>query len=189
MSRMNGSLNSKMGREFLRLTSHSDELQEEMRQTPEALKAIEARHELAKGILEAVDNARRIEDLIQYEMMLQRLDIPSAQSQQDKTGVENAQRDYEQLARTVEQLHRNPEEYFLANIALKDTGGDFRKLPRGRVQQIHSNIARLRNRASFALDEERGVWDARVKLAEKTEEMLRTLHKNKARDYERNGMH
>jgi hypothetical protein len=168
---------SSAGRRFLRLATRNIDAQNRMRRTPEAEEVVKASGALAKSILQAVECAETIEELIHYEMVLQRIDELSAQSQQDKTSIENAQRDYRQLSETVAQMRRNPSEYFRANIAFRDTSGDFRKLPRGRVQQIHANVARLRNRASFAPEEERNVWDARLKLAAKTEEMLRALHK------------
>ncbi len=59
---------------------------------------------------------------------------------------------------------------------MHDTGGDISKMPRGRIQQIHSNATRLRNRAAFSPEEERRLWDARILLAEKTADMLRGMH-------------
>ena len=73
-------------------------------------------------------------------------------------------------------MRRNPEEYLRANMGMHDTGGDIRKMPRGRIQQIHSNATRLRNRAAFSPEEERRLWDARMLLAEKTADMLRGMH-------------
>ena len=183
LKRMNDSVTSGAGRRFLRLATRNIDAQNRMRRTPEAEEVVKASGALAKSILQAVECAETIEDLIHYEMVLQRIDELSAQSQQDKTSIENAQRDYRQLSETVAQLRRNPNEYFRANMAFRDTAGDFRKLPRGRVQHIHANVARLRNRASFAPEEERNVWDARLKLAAKTEEMLRALHKSKIKEY------
>lgn len=184
MNRMNGNMGTETEIVFYQLVSRVIEFQEAVRQTPEAEKLIQTRDTLAERILEATDNAGTIEDLIHCEMALQRLDERSAQSKQDKTGIENAKRDYRQLLETVAQMRRNSDEYFRANMAFRETGGDFRKLPRGRVQQIHANIARLRNRSSFASEEERNIWDARIKLAEKTGEMLRAMHKSKAKEYE-----
>lgn len=184
MNRMKGSVNTKKGRKFLRLVSHSVKTQELMRRTPEAKEAILARNDLAEGIQEAIEDAGAIEDLIHYEMTLQQLDRLSAQSQEDENSIGNAERDYRQLAETVEQMRRNPEEYFRANIALRGTGGDFRKLPRSRIDHIHANITRMRNRATFVPDEEREIWEARIQLASKTIEMLRAMHKRLVQEYE-----
>lgn len=186
MRRMNGNVTSKEGREFYQLVFDKTESQKRMRQTPEAKKAIKNSDDLAKRILDATDAAESIEDLIHYEMVLQDLDKLSAQSQQDQASIANAQRDYRQLSETVAQMRRNPREYLRANIAFRDTGGDIRKLPRGRIQHIHANIARLRNRTTFAPEEERGVWDARIKLADRTIALLRAMHKKLVNEYESN---
>ena len=184
MRRMNGSVNSKEGHEFLQLVNWKIEFQKRVWQTPEAGQAVQASSNLANRILEAVDKAKSIEDLIHYEMVLQTLDRLSATSQHDKTSVQNAEREYRQLSETVTQMRENPDEYFRANKALRDTGGDFRKLPRGRIQHIHANIARLQNRATFAPDDDREVWEARIKLAEKTLDILRVMHKRLVKEYE-----
>ena len=185
MRQMTGDLNSKEGRAFLHLVDHKIELQKLMRKTPEAEQAAKASDELANRIREATDAAKSIEDLIHYEMVLQTLDRLSAKSPHDITSVENAQREYRQLSETIAQMRENPGEYFRANKALRDTGGDVRKLPRGRVQHIHANVARLQNRATFAADEDREVWQARTKLAEKTADMLRAMHRSLVKEHER----
>ncbi len=185
MSRRHDSMGGEADYKFFRLVALGIESLEEMRQTPEAKKAIQTRNALANLILETVERSETIESLIHCEAVLQQLDERSAHSKQDKSSIENAQRDYRQLSATVAQMRRNPDEYFQANIALRDTGGDFRKLPRGRIQQIHANIARLRNRAAFAPEEEVHIWEARIQLAEKTAEMLRTMHKQLVKEYER----
>jgi hypothetical protein len=122
--------------------------------------------------------------LIQYEVALQQLDERSAHNEQDITSIRNAQRDYRQLAETISQMRRNPDEYLRANVAMHDTGGDIRKMPRGRIQQIHANMARLRNRAAFSLEEEHTIWNARIQLAEKTAEMLRDIHNVVVKEHE-----
>ncbi len=180
MSRRHDSVDGEADYKFFRLVALGIESLEEMRQTPEAKKAIQSRNALANLILETVvERTETIESLIHCEAVLQQLDERSARSKQDKTSIENAQRDS-----TVAQMRRNPDEYFQANVALRDTGGDFRKLPRGRIQQIHANIARLRNRAAFAPEEEVNIWEARIQLAEKTAEMLRAMHKQLVKEYE-----
>ncbi len=184
MRQMNNDVNSKEGRRFLQRVGRKIELQKRMRQTSEAKQAAKASDDLAKRIFESIAEAESIEDLIHYEMVLQTLDQLSAQNQHDQSSIENAQREYRQLSETVTQMRENPDEYFRANVAFRDTGGDFRKLPRGRIQHIHANIARLQNRATFAADDERGVWEARIKLAEKTMEMLRAMHKKLAKEHE-----
>jgi hypothetical protein len=42
----------------------------------------------------------------------------------------------------------------------------------------------MQDRAAFAPDEERKVWDARIKLARKTVDMLRAMHKVLVKEYE-----
>lgn len=184
MNRMNGNEDSDAGRRFFRLASRHIDAEKKMRQTPEAKQVEKSRNTLVESVLNAIDSAETIEDLIHYEMVLQRVDELSAHSPQDKASIKNAQRQYWQLSETIAQMRRNPYEYFRANISLGGTDGDFRKIPRSRIQHIHSNVTRLRNRASFAFEEERTIWNARLKLAKKTEEMLRALHKSLAEKYE-----
>lgn len=174
MNRENGSLTDSIDQTFIRLVLLGAESIEAMRRTPEAIIAIQTRNDLARSILEAVGQAETIEELIHCEVMLQRLDEYSAHDPQDLTSIKNAQRDYRQIIETVSQMRRNPEEYLRANMGF----GDVRELPRGRIQQVLSNLARLRNRAAFSPEEERQIWDARTRLAEKTAEMLRTMHRN-----------
>ncbi len=176
MNRMSDSGGSKASRDFLRLVVFGAEFQRAMRKTPEARKVIDNRNKLTDRILKAVEQAETIEDLIEYEVALQRLDEYSAHDPQDIASIQNAQRDYRQLSETISQMRRNPEEYLRANMGMHDTGGDIRKMPRGRIQQIHSNATRLRNRAAFSPEEERRLWDARILLAEKTADMLRGMH-------------
>ncbi len=184
MRRMNGSVNSKKGQKYFQLVSMNIDSQKRMRQTPEAEQAAQASSNLANQILEEIDEVKSIEDLIHCEMMLQTLDSLSATSQHDKSSIENAKGEYRQLSETVAQMRENPDEYFRANKALKGTGGDVRKLPRGRIQHIYSNITRMQDRAAFAPDEERKVWEARIKLARKTVDMLRAMHKALVKEYE-----
>lgn len=184
MRQMNDGANSKEKQEFVRLVGNKVESQELARQTPEAEQSAKACDELSKRILGVIDEADSIEDLIYCEMVLQTLDRLSATSQRDKNSIENAQKEYRQLSETITQMRENPDEYFRANKALKGTDGDFRKLPRGRIQHIYSNVSRMQNRAAFATNEERKVWDARIKLAEKTVDMLRAMHKALVKEYE-----
>lgn len=173
MNRMSGKKSSRANNDFARLVALGNTLQGVMRETPEAKKVIKNREDLADRILEAINQAEAIEDLIEYEVALQRLDEYSAHDPQDLTSIRNAQRDYGQLVETIAQMRRNPEEYLRANMGF----GDARELPRGRIQQVLSNLTRLRNRAAFSPEEERQMWDARMRLAEKTAEMLRTMHR------------
>ena len=183
MSRMNNNLNTKIARQLVPWLADSIEAQEKMRRSPEAKMAIERQNELAEAILRAIDDARTVEDAIHTEMVLQRLDKSLAQTERDRTGIENAERDYRQLAETVEQMRGDPEAYFKANLSIRETGGDFRKIPRSRgLQQISANKARMLNRASFAPEEQRNVWEARAGLAGKTESMLRAFHNTLVRD-------
>lgn len=184
MRRMNDDVKSKEGKEFFLFAHRKIDSLEKMRRTPEAKEAAQASSELANRILEAMDNAKSIEDLIHYEMVLQKLDLFSARTQRDKTSVRNAQRDYQQLSQTVSQMRENPAEYFRANIAFRGTHGDFRKMPRGRIQHITINVARLQERAAFAYDDEQNVCEARIKLAKKTIASLRTLHEKLVKERE-----
>ncbi len=174
MRRMNDNASSKEGHAFLQLVQKNIESQERMRQTLEAERAALGSRELVDRIVAATDKAKTIEDLIHYEMVLQKLDLLSATSQRDKASVKNAQSDYRQLSETVAQMRETPAEYFRANIAFRGTGGDFRKLPKGRVQHITINIARLQERAAFAYDDEQSVCRARIAL--KTISLLRAMH-------------
>lgn len=184
MNRMNNKRSDKANQDFVKLVGHGIDFLKAMRKTPEAQKVIANRNELADRILQAIAEAETIEDLLEYEIALQRLDEYSAHDPQDLTSIKNAQRDYRQLTETISQMRRNPEEYLRANMGMHDTGGDIRKMSRGRIQQIYSNLTRLRNRAAFSPAEERHLWDARIQLAEKTAEMLRTMHENIVEKYE-----
>ncbi len=140
-------------------------------------KAIASSNALSEEILAAVKKSKTIEELIKHEMALQKLDLLLAQTDQDRTSIANAQRDYQQLLRTVKQMRRNTEEYFEANMSLRETGGDIAKIPASRgLKQLAANKARLQNRAAFASDEQRSVWEARAVLAGKTAERLHSLH-------------
>lgn len=176
MNRMTGKGGDSANNDFARLVAHGVGYLDAMRKTPEAKRVIQNRNDLTKRILKAIDEAKTIEELLDYEVALQRLDEYSAHDPQDITSIQNAQRDYRQLSETISQIRRNPEEYLRANMGMHDTGGDIRKMPRGRIQQIYSNTTRLRNRAAFSPVEERQLWDARVLLAEKTVDMLRGMH-------------
>ncbi len=179
MSRMNNSLNTKMARQMLELVLESIDSQEITRTSPEAENVAQAQRALAAEITRTISESRTIEELIHCEMVLQRLDKSFAGTKRDVTSIENAERDYRQLAETIEQMRSSAEAYFKANLSIREVGGDARKMPRGRgLQQISANKARMQNRASFAPEEQRIVLDARIKLAEKTEGMLRTLHVN-----------
>lgn len=184
MSQLNDGEKSSEWLSFFQLVSRKIELRDRMMQTPEAGQAIQASDDLSSRILEVIDSAETIEKLIHYEMILQNLDRLFAQSQQEQNSIDNAQREYRQLSDTVAQMRRNPEEYFQANIAFRETGRDFRKLPRGRIQHIHSNITRLRNRATFAPEEDRMMWEARIKLADKTIDVLRSMHRSLVKKYD-----
>jgi hypothetical protein len=180
MNREHGGLSDSADHTFVQLVLMGVEAISAMRQTPEAQKAIQNRNDLARSILEAAEQSETIEELIHCEVVLQQLDEHSAHDPQDLTSIRNAQRDYRQLMETVAQMRRNPEEYLRANMGF----GDVRELPRGRIQQVLSNLTRLRNRAAFSPEEERQIWDARIRLAEKTAEMLRGMHRFCVEEYE-----
>ena len=187
MRRMNNRLDNKNARNLVELMSATVQARSNMRQTPEAVEAIENDKRLAAFITASMDKANSVEELIRQEMVLQRLDRSLAQSEQDKSSIENAERDYRKLAKIVDQMRRNPAEYFEANLSLRETRDDFRKMPHARgPEQINANKARLQNRALFAPEEQRAVWKARVKLADKTMTMFRTLHDTLAKNHENN---
>lgn len=159
---------------------------EKVRLSREAKKAAKRNEELAIFILQKTEESVNIEDLIQLESALQEYDILTAQSPADRQSIKNAQRDYGQLVALVKQMRKDPEAYFLANESIKETNGDYRKLPKVRgPQQISGNKTRLQNRAAFVPTDQRGVWEARIQLASRTEAMLRTLHKSLAANHER----
>ncbi len=159
---------------------------QEARKTPEMLEAIRQSEILAEEILAAMENSTSIEQLIEHEMSLQQLDTLLAQTDQDRSSIKNAQRDYQQLLRTVKQMRRNTLEYFEANLSLKEAGGDIGKIPGSRgLKQLAANKARLQNRAAFASEEQRSVWEARAILAGKTAERLNTLHTNLVKKLEK----
>lgn len=185
MHRMNDAADSEEGHDFFRFVRRKIESVGKMRRTPEAKKAERAGCDLANRICKAAEKAESIEDLIHYEMVLQKLDLLSAKSPRDKSSVENAQRDYRQLSETIGQMRENPAEYFRANISFRDTRGDFRKLPKGRIQHISINVARMQDRAAFAAEDDQSVCEARIKLAGKTIAMLRAMHKELVEERER----
>lgn len=183
---MNSKLNKNLARILASQASKSLNRNIAARQTPEAQKARDATENFSATIYNAIDNAKTVEDLVNLEMALQEIDKTQTSSEKDMTGIENAQRDYRQLAATVEQMRRTPQEYFEANLSMKETAGDFKKMPRSRgLQQISGNKTRMQNRSSFAHEDDRKIWDARIVLADKTEAMLKTLHNNLAKNYER----
>lgn len=187
MRRMNNRLDNKNARNLVELMSATVRSRNNMRQTPEAVEAIENDKRLAVFITASMDKANSVEELIRQEMVLQRLDRSLAQSEQDKSSIENAERDYRKLAKIVDQMRRSPAEYFEANLSLRETRDDFRKIPRARgPEQINANKARLQNRALFAPEEQRAVWKARIALADKTMTMFRTLHDILAKNHEKN---
>lgn len=156
------------------------------RRSSEMQTAIEQSKYLAAIIISSAGKAATVEQLTWQEMALQSLDVLMAHSEQDRAGIRNAQRDYMQVIKTVEQMRQSPQEYFRANESLKETGGDFKKMPRSRgLQQIQGNKARMQNRASFTPEEQQAIWQARITLAEKTEASLRELHNTLVIDHER----
>ncbi len=177
----NRDVNAGIARKLTVAASNAKYAKNKARQTPEAKEAQERHAQFAELIAKLMHNAKTVEDLLYIEKLLQDIDTLQAVTPHDQTSIENAKRDYRQIAATIDQMRRAPNEYFKANQSMKETGGDFRKIPRSRgLQQISGNKARLQNRASFAVEDERKVWEARIALAGKTEEMVQTLHKNLA---------
>jgi hypothetical protein len=156
------------------------------RETAAMRRADEARRRMAGYILERMDRAGRVEDLIRQEMVLQKMDLLAAQSEQDRKSIDCARLDYRQIDASIRQMRRNPDEYFRGNMAMREIGGDFRRFPRSRgLRQLAANRARFRDRAAFLPGSESVIWYARVRLADKTEVMLRKLHRELAESFER----
>lgn len=148
----------------------------EMRATPQARKYRSEQEALVAIIQNAMNSAKRVEDLIQLEMTLQEMDRDQAFTEQEQGSIDKAQTAYREIVHTVEQMRRSPEEYIRANLSI--TSQNIAKMPDVRgPMKIRGNLARLQNRAMFAPEEDRQVWDARVSLANRTEGMLKELHK------------
>jgi hypothetical protein len=180
----NNNINAGIAKKLVMAASKADLAKNKARQTPEAREAREKQEQLAQLIAQSAESAKTVEDLIYIERSLQDIDTLQAVTPHDQTGIANAKREYRQIADTVDQMRRAPDEYFKANQSMKETGGDFKKIPRSRgLQQISGNKARLQNRASFAVADERKVWEARIALADKTEGMVKTLHRNLAANF------
>ncbi len=159
------------------ITSRVAEAREKMRATPEAAKYREEQEEFTKAIMRATESAKRVEDLIYLEMALQEMDRAQAQTEQETGSINKAQTAYQELLHTVDQMRRSPEEYFEANLSISSQEPE--KMPdvRGSAK-IRGNLARLQNRAMFANEEDRSVWEARISLAHKMNSMLKTMHKD-----------
>ena len=171
----------KLARKLTILTAESNSAEADMLQSAEGLNNKDKKEELANTILKAMEDAKAVEELVYTELFLQTLDKEEAVTAKDKTGVENARRDYAQIVETIEQMRKSPAEYFKANRSIQETGGDFRKMPRSRgLKQISGNIARLQGRNSFADAYTRLVWNARIEMARKTASMLKALHNHLA---------
>lgn len=153
------------------------EAKTEMRATPEAAKYREEQGKLVAKITAATNSAKRIEDLIFLEMALQKMDMAQAQTEQEIGSIQKAQTAYQELLRTVDQMRRSPEEYSEANLSISSQEPE--KIPDVRgPAKLRSNLARLQNRAMFATEEDRGVWEARVGLAHATGNIIKTMHKD-----------
>ncbi len=169
---------------LMTLTTNAAKAVEKARLSRDAKNAASRNQELATFIRQRTDAATTIEDLLHLEMTLQKHDFLTAQTAADRQSIKNAQADYRQLVVGINQMRTDPKAYLVANQSSKETGGDFRKLPKSRgPQQISGNKARLQNRASFVSADQRIVWDARLHLASCTEIMLRALHKNLIAEY------
>lgn len=150
---------------------------EKARKTTAARRAIKQNELFASEILQAIAQATTIEQLIRHEQALQTIDARSAVSDADRNSILIAKKEYEQLSGTVEQMRRSPGDYIRTNLTIKESKSDYRIMPRSRgLQQISANRARLQNRAAFTQPDQKAIWDARIKLAAKTESMLKTLH-------------
>lgn len=164
--------------EFLFVALTAANAAHKMRESSVAKRAARRNYEFAEFILGKIEQAEEIEDLIRFEMLLQKNDILIAQTDSDRQSIKNAQKEYRQLIITIGQMREDPDGYFLANLSLKETDGDFRKLPKSRgPQQINANRARLQNRAMFSGDDQRAIWEARVAMAVRTVYLLLELHK------------
>jgi hypothetical protein len=171
---------------FAASASNMDSRLQQARETPEMKAYRESRVNFANDIVTATENAKSVEALVYIEMLHQDIDERNAKTAKDKTSVENAKREYKQILETLGQMRKRPDQYFSANLSIKETRGDFKKMPRSRgLQQLDGNMTRLENRSSFASEEDLKVWDARIALVGKTKSMLKTLHNDLVAKYER----
>lgn len=183
---MNSNLDRKLALRLAVLASKSASLHSGLEQSLDAKEAQQADKDFTKEILALSKEAEAIEDVIAVEQSLQKLDLMRAKSALDKKSILATQKSYDQLTITITQMRKNPDGYFYANMSVKDTGDDPKKInKRNGLDHINGNITRMRNRSAFAQDSEREIWDARIVLAKKTGEMFKTLHTNLAANFER----
>ncbi len=179
-------INPRLASTLLKNANRVAKAKAKMRATPQAEKYREEQELLAQRILKAMDAARRVEDLVYLEMLLQEMDRELAHTEQEQGSIDKAQIAYRELVYTIEQMRRAPEEYLKANLSISSR--DMRKMPDVRgPAKIKSNLARLHNRAMFSNEEDRNVWDARIAVAHRTISILQELHEELTADAEQEG--
>ncbi len=154
-----------------------DSAKAKMPATPEAANYRNLQAEFTEIIVAATNSAKRVEDLVRLEMALQEMDKDLAHTEQERGSIDKAQTAYRELAHTLDQMRNSPEEYLKANLSISSQ--DVMKMPDVRgPMKIRGNKARLRNRAMFSTEEDGNFWTARVGAADRTESLLRALHRD-----------
>lgn len=155
-------------------------------QSPLVLEARKADDDFAEEILAAMQKVNTVEDAIFLEKSLQRMDLLRAKNEEDRDSITAAQKRYEQFGMTIELARKNPDSYIrlcMANIKNKNAS-PYHILAENSIAFVNGNTTRLRSRAAFVPDSERGIWDARIALAEKTIELFTELHNSLADGFE-----
>ncbi len=148
-------------------------------------KARRADRDFAEEILAVAGEAKSVEDLVELEKTLQKLDHLKAKSGHDKKSILASQKSYEQFTITLGQMKKNPDAYFTANMGHKESGGDPKAIVRGNsLDFIEGNVTRMRNREGFAPDGEREVWAARIAVAKRTGDLFRDMHAGLVANFE-----
>lgn len=148
--------------------------------------ARQADRDFAQKILTAAEKAESVEELVFIEKSLQKFDLMKAKTPEDRSSIVASQKRYEQLGMTLEQMRKNPDGYIMLCMAnIKNANADpYKIMMDNSLSFINGNVTRMRNRASFASDSEREVWNARIIVAKKTAGLFRELHESLAAAFE-----
>ncbi len=139
----------------------------------------------AEEILSIAGGAKSVDELVELEKSLQKLDLLKAKTGQDGKSILAAQKSYDQFTVTLGQMRKNPDAYLTANRGHKESGGDPKAIVRGNsLDFIEGNVTRMRNREGFAPDGEREVWSARIAVAKRTGDLFRDMHAGLVADFE-----
>lgn len=183
---MNSRHNPKLVQGLARRATTASEKYAVAELSPLVQEARQADRIFAQKILAAIDKAKSIEDLIYLEKTLQKLDLLRARNPEDRDSIIAAQKRYDQLSMTIEQIRTNPDTYIrlcMANI--KNVNSNPYRIPyENSIAFINGNVTRLRNRAAFAPDSERDIWEARIAAAERMVEMFKELHNAAAAEFD-----